>query len=138
MERKAQCQCGSLSLTAEGEPDIVMCSCKACQRRTGSAFGLGAYYPKDKVRISGAAKRFSRIAESGEAFVGYFCSDCGTTLYFESARHPSGWGISVGCFADPTMPAPVRSVWEQSRHRWLAVPAGIPRFLRGRDSERVS
>lgn len=30
--------------------------------------------------------------------------------------------VAVGAFADPAFPAPVRSVWERSRHAWMAVP----------------
>ena len=43
--KKARCQCGSLSATATGDPLMIgVCHCEECQRRTGSAFGLGAYY----------------------------------------------------------------------------------------------
>ena len=35
--RRAACNCGQLSLTAEGEPvRISMCHCLECQRRTGA------------------------------------------------------------------------------------------------------
>jgi hypothetical protein len=31
-------------------------------------------------------------------------------------------GIAVGAFADASFPAPVRSVWERSRHAWTEIP----------------
>ena len=138
MERHAQCQCGALSVTAEGEPDsVVMCSCQACQRRTGSVMGVVAYYPREKLRIAGSAQRYTRTADSGAPLINYFCGSCGSTVYVESARHPAGLGVPVGGFADSGFPPPQRSVWDQTRHGWVQGPAGIPHFIRGRDSARV-
>jgi hypothetical protein len=47
MERNGQCHCGSLRVVATGEPErVYLCHCKACQRRTGTAFHFGATYVK--------------------------------------------------------------------------------------------
>ena len=64
MVRTAECACGALKPSAEGEPAIVGAyCCLRCQRRTGSVFGVAAYFPKDKVEIiSGQRKVFSRMA----------------------------------------------------------------------------
>jgi hypothetical protein len=52
--REASCSCGQLRLTVEGDPiRLSMCHCLACQRRTGSAFGIQARFPADRVRIAG-------------------------------------------------------------------------------------
>ena len=57
MERTAECHCGSLVAIAAGNPEQVdLCHCKACQRRTGTAFHLGATYLKDRVRLEGERK----------------------------------------------------------------------------------
>jgi hypothetical protein len=49
MERIGQCHCGSLRIIVTGEPDrVYLCHCKACQRRTGTAFHFGATYPKER------------------------------------------------------------------------------------------
>jgi hypothetical protein len=42
--RHAACSCEQLRLTVEGEPVRVsiICHCLACQRRTGSVFGVQA------------------------------------------------------------------------------------------------
>ena len=55
--RQAACHCGQLRLEVAGEPfAISICNCLACQRRTGSAFGMQAGFKSDQVRILG---RFS-------------------------------------------------------------------------------
>lgn len=137
MTRNAQCQCGSLKVAAEGEPEsVVLCSCTECQRRSGSAFGLGAYYQRAQLTMSGEARQFTRIADSGKAFHAFFCPTCATSLYWYSDRDPSRYGVAVGAFADADFPPPSRSVFDERKHKWVTLSADIPGFARGRDSER--
>ena len=47
--RRAECSCGRLSATCSGEPfRIAVCHCLACKRKTGSAFGFGAWFRKER------------------------------------------------------------------------------------------
>ena len=129
----AKCQCGQLQARVETATDqIVACHCEACQRRSGSPFGLVAYYPAAQVTVAGEASAFTRRADSGNAFTNGFCPHCGTTVWCRAELKPDALGIPVGTFADSTFPAPVRSVWEQSRHGWVAMPEPIQHFPRGR------
>lgn len=138
MTRHAQCQCGALQVDAEGEPDVVVvCSCTACQRRSGSPFGEGAYYERDKLHFAGQAREFVRESDAGNTFHSFFCPNCGASLYFFSSRDPNRVGIAVGAFADPTFPAPHRSVFDESKHGWIMLGADMPGFSRGRDSART-
>ena len=129
-ERTATCACGQLRVTATGDPDItVACSCIACQRRTGSPFGLGAYFKRAHVRaIEGAHKAYTRGTDSGRSFTTKFCPDCGTPVFWELDMRPDHIGIAVGCFADPDFPGPARAVWAESRHHWLSYPEDLPVF----------
>ena len=44
--RRAECSCGQLAITVEGEPlRLSICHCLACQRRTGGVFGIQARFP---------------------------------------------------------------------------------------------
>ena len=129
----AKCNCGALCAEVTGEPDaVVVCHCTDCQRRTGSVVGVGAYYPEERVRITGESKAFTRDTASGKKFRQNFCPTCGSTVFFVADLKPGTIGIAVGAFADPTFPAPVRSVWEQTHHGWLGLPDGIQHFARGR------
>lgn len=135
--RTAQCSCGALRAEAEGDPiSIVACSCFACQRRTGSALGVGAYYPTDRVKVSGSSTPYTRTADSGQSFTSHFCPSCGTSLYWRAERLPGTIGIAVGAFGDPKFGTPHRSVFEESKHGWVGIGADIPGFIRGRDSEQ--
>jgi hypothetical protein len=135
---KAQCQCGGLSAEVSGELEsIVVCSCIACQRRTGAPFGEGAYTARANIQFSGEAKEFVRPTDAGNQFHQFFCPSCGTTLFFYSSRFPERIGIAVGCIVDAQKLKPARSVFEITKHDWLHVGDDIPGFIQGRDSKQV-
>ena len=129
----AQCQCGQLSADVTTTADaIAACHCRDCQRRSGSPFGVIAYFPADAVTVTGVAKTYTRATDSGASFTTGFCLDCGATIWARAGKHPASIGIPVGAFADPDFAPPMRSVFEHSRHAWVEMPADIPRFPRGR------
>ena len=130
---RAQCLCGDLHADVPGPADtIVACHCTDCQRRSGSPFGVIAYYPASAVSLHGTPSEYTRIAESGAGFTQAFCPRCGTTVWCRADKHPDAIGIPVGTIADPGYPRPVRSVWEDRRHAWVAMPEDIAHFPRGR------
>lgn len=129
-ERVAACACGQLRVTASGDPDLVVaCSCLGCQRRTGSPFGVGAYYLRASIlAVDGSHKSFQRETDSGRSFTTNFCPECGTSVFWELEMRPKHIGIAVGCFADPKFPGPVRAVWTENSHHWVAFPEDMPVF----------
>jgi hypothetical protein len=124
--RRAACSCGQLNLATEGEPvRISMCHCLACQRRTGSAFGVQARFPRDKVSIAGRSTQYVRTADSGNQVTFHFCPDCGSTVYYRLDQAPDMIAVPVGAFADPAFPAPKVSIYEARRHAWAGAPADV-------------
>jgi hypothetical protein len=132
----ASCQCGKLTATvAEGADAMtVLCHCLDCQRRTGTPFGTIAYFPQEAVSISGSPREFTRSSDNGNSFTTGFCPECGSTLFAKASRMPEITGIPVGAFADPAFPQPARSVYEQGKHSWLALPEGMTHHPRGRET----
>ena len=55
------------------------------QRRTGSTYGIAAFYPREKVRVAGDATAYTRQSDSGYPVTFYFCPHCGSTVYW--VRH---------------------------------------------------
>jgi hypothetical protein len=127
--RRASCSCGQLVLTCEGEPlRVSVCHCLACQRRTGSAFGVQARFHGDQVRErTGISTAFTRSGESGGSLTFHFCPECGSTVYYvmngtNPPYTPDYLAVAVGAFADPSFPAPQISVYESRRHPWATMP----------------
>jgi hypothetical protein len=131
VSRAASCACGALSVTVEAEPVMVgACNCTQCQKRTGSAFGVMALFPKDAVKVSGTSKLFTRSADSGNKVDCNFCPECGTTVFVELGVLPGTRGVAVGCFADPSFPSPAIVFWAEHRHQWVQFPKDLPTHQR--------
>jgi hypothetical protein len=126
VKRDAGCSCGQLKVTTSGEPvRVSVCHCLACQRRTGSAFGAQARFPRDNVEITGRAAQYVRVADSGNRLIFNFCPDCGSTVHYIVEHTPDLIAVPVGAFADPTFPAPRFSVYESRQHPWACIEADV-------------
>lgn len=134
MNRYAQCSCGDLKIITTSEPlAVVICHCLECQRRTGSVFGVGAYYVPENLKIEGHSNFYSRKCDSGETLESNFCPKCGTTLFWKIKEElNSRIGVAVGAFADPKFPCPERSVWEHSQHSWVNTGMISTHYSKGR------
>jgi hypothetical protein len=98
-DREAACSCGQLQVTVRGDPvRVAMCHCLECQRRTGSTFGVQAFYPREQVRLAkGIAKRYARRADSGRTVTFNFWPECGGTVFWEPEQRPELIAVAVGC-----------------------------------------
>jgi len=131
MTRIAHCCCGSLRAEATGEPEfLAACHCVECQRRTGSAFGVATYFSKEQVLTEVPGKVYVRGSDSGRKTECHFCPDCGSTVFWYAERFPDLIGIAFGAFADPSMPRPMASVWETTRHPWVTFDHELHHFER--------
>jgi len=120
--REARCSCGQLRVTCQGEPAIVaLCHCRECQMRTGSAYGVAAFFAREAIVTSGRYMDYDRPADSGFRVLHHFCPACGSTVFWEPSRRPEMIAVAVGAFADPEFPAPQKIVFEQHRHPWVTV-----------------
>jgi hypothetical protein len=103
-----------------------MCHCIDCQRQTGSAFGIGAFFERSAVSVvQGTPKTYTRDSASGKHVTFHFCGECGSTVFWEPERAPHLIGVAVGAFADPAFPAPQQSVWTHRKHAWLDLPDDV-------------
>jgi hypothetical protein len=126
--REAACHCGQLHLDVEGEPfHVSICHCLACQRRTGSAFGMQSAFRPDQVTIHGAYKDYTRISDESDAapHTFHFCPECGSQVFYTEPHRDEFIVVSVGSFADPEFPAPMDSGYNHRRHQWFELPEGL-------------
>jgi len=92
--RTATCRCGQLKAECEGTPiRVSVCHCLDCQKRTGSALAAQARWPEARVKVTGDATTWERIADSGHRATYRFCPHCGSTVAYVI----EGWpGVVVG------------------------------------------
>jgi hypothetical protein len=131
MTSVAHCSCGSLQAEAVADPIfVVACHCIECQRRTGAPFGVSAFFGKADVRTNGLSTIYVRDGQEGKLRF-HFCPTCGTTVYWFADLLPDCIGIAVGAFADPSFAKPMRSIWERTRHPWVAFDHLLEHFPEG-------
>jgi hypothetical protein len=82
------------------------------------------------VRTEGPSKIYLRGSDSGRKIELHFCPACGSTVFWNAEFVPDLIGIAVGAFADPSMPWPTLSVWEMTRHPWVAFGHELDHFGR--------
>ncbi len=129
MFRTATCCCGQASIEVEGEPKThLVCHCKDCKKRTGSAFGISAYFADKQVRSKQGKTAIYEINTATTQQERHFCETCGTTLYWTILRFPGIpgvadlTGIAGGCFADNPLPEPTLSATNKDKCAWLELP----------------
>lgn len=120
--RTATCRCGQFQATCTGEPvRVSVCHCLDCQKRSGSAFAVQARWPDEHVELTGEFREWSKTGDSGMSASFRFCPTCGATLAYTNEGMPGVVAIAVGAFADPAFPTPKFSVYEERKHRWVAI-----------------
>jgi hypothetical protein len=116
------CACGQLTVCCKDEPIMVsLCHCLACQRRTGSTYGVGAFFQRADVESKGNARDYTRPSDSGHKVTFHFCPVCGSTVFWEPHRKPDAIAVAVGAFADPAFPPPSQAVNKEHRHPWVVI-----------------
>ena len=120
------CLCGSVRYQVTADPEAsIVCHCKACQHRTGSAFGVGAYFPKANVKfLSGDLKTFEFRSSTTDRWVkNEFCQECGTTVTWTLEMRPNDRAIAAGTFDKPGWHSIARHIWTESAHPWVVHPS---------------
>ena len=129
--REGGCACGAVRYRVKSAPlRATVCHCRFCQRRTGSAFGIGVYFkPEDVEFLQGALKVCEhRSDETGRSIRTEFCINCGTSVTWTIEAMPDSRAIAGGTFDDPHRFKIARHSWTRSAHRWIALPPDVPAF----------
>jgi len=129
----ATCPCTTTQLALPGPPPrVTLCFCTACQRRTGSVVGAGAYYARTDLVLPATVPR-SRPTDSGRDLTDHACPDCGFVLFWTFAWRPDTVGVSAGSIPGGSAVKPTRIVFCENKPDWFVLPSGVPAFVRGSD-----
>ena len=134
VERKGGCLCGAVRYRAKGDPMFgLVCHCRFCQKRSGSAFAVVGYFRDEDIEFSGE-KRLTyehRSDESGRWLRLEFCPRCGVTVTHTTELRPGARGIAGGTFDEPGWFRIDRHIWTRSACPWVAIPDEVDVFLQG-------
>jgi hypothetical protein len=122
------CVCGEVRYQTTGAPKRVSaCTCRWCQKRTGSALGISVYFDMGAVTFSKRKTRTYRlVSDAGRWIECEFCENCGTTIGWTLEFLPGDQGIAGGTFDPPTFWYNVeRFVFARTKPPWLTIPPGV-------------
>jgi hypothetical protein len=123
---RGHCLCGDVHYESTGPAgDMWYCHCRDCRKAGGVGFGTWIGVPG--VRWSAGESRVVRTAPSPTGLTRAFCSQCGSVLPAQRARHgdallPAGGLDGVGKLQ------PGRHDCTEARLPWLPAPEGLPRM----------
>jgi hypothetical protein len=128
------CACGAVRYRVHGEPTVgLVCHCRFCQRRLGSAFAVIAYFDERAVEITRGelASCEHRSDETARWLRMEFCPSCGTTITHTAEVRPGWRGVAGGTFDDPGWFRIERHIWTRSARPWVVIPADVDVYLEG-------
>ena len=121
----ARCACARTSITVAGDPRFhAVCHCTNCKRRTGSAFGVSAYYQRAAIieQVGATSVYALHNAHRKEDQERHFCPTCGTTLFWTTSTAPELVGIAAGCFGEEQPGVPRATFTHAKKLPWVGLP----------------
>ena len=127
---KGGCVCGEVRYTVRENPLLsYCCHCTACQRRTGSAFGISMQVRTEALTVDqGSPKTRIRVADSGNELGVNFCDLCGTVLYSVPQARPHLRVVYAGTLDDPGWVPIQLNIWADSALPWVYLDPDIERI----------
>lgn len=129
MSLSGGCQCGAVRYEIANAPERVsICHCRDCQKSAGAPMVAWVMVPKDDFRVSAGEAR--AVNSSGDSFR-YFCSNCGTGLYYINETYlPGIVDVQLMTLDAPDAFTPGAQVQTAEQAGWMAHLAEIRAFPR--------
>ena len=126
---RGRCLCGDIQFLAQLPSKwVAHCHCTMCQRSSGAAFVTWVGVDDRQCVIEDPHQRLRWYCSSDQGERG-FCSRCGSTLMFRSARWAGELHLTLANFLEPVDRAPQAHVFWDTHVDWVAPDRedGLPR-----------
>lgn len=121
------CQCGDVRYLLQGAAlRLNVCHCRACQRQSGSAFGMSLIIkPAIFALQAGALRTFVTATDSGRNKTCAFCPRCGVRIYNATSALMA---LKAGTLDDTSWLQPDAHYWTSRKQHWTSLPDDLPCF----------
>jgi hypothetical protein len=122
------CLCGAVSFEVTF-PTLFCghCHCTLCRRAHGAGYVTWFGVPRAQLRLESGDDLLTRYASSDHG-TRSFCARCGSTLFFESTRHPDELHVVLANMHGPIDREPQLHVFFGDRPRWTSLDDRLPRL----------
>jgi hypothetical protein len=135
------CLCRAIRYRVRGDPmRVSACYCTFCQRRTGGALSIHAFFDEQNIAIigDGLTTYEHHSDESGLWLRLHACKRCATTVMLSLEKFPGTRIITGGTFDDPNWIKIDRHVWTRSAQHWMVFPQDVDRFEKSSQGPRTT
>ena len=124
------CLCGAIRYSSGAAPLMTaVCSCKNCQRQTGTSFSVLLAMPKGSIQYEGASlATYEDTGSSGQPVLRQFCPKCGSPIMSTLAVTPTLEWLKAGTLDDAAWVKPTVAVWCQSAQPWVDLGRDVTQF----------
>jgi hypothetical protein len=129
---KGGCLCGAVRYEwrgASGSVSATYCHCPDCRKATGGPYTVGVRVDAAGLTIlSGQARGYTKIADSGRWITREFCPECGSPLFTRGEKYPDVVSIKAGSLDTPELIEPTHQTWTAMAVPWAYLDKGLPSF----------
>jgi len=127
---KGGCACGALRYEIAAEPIFANhCQCRDCQRASGTGHGSYLTFPsRAQVTLTGEAKHWDRVGDSGNVKTHGFCPACGAPVYLTFVALPDLFTVHAASLDDPGRFAPQVVTYGVRGFEWDSLDPALPKF----------
>lgn len=124
------CACGAIRDSIVGEPLFSNhCQCRDCQRESGGGHGSYATFARAGVTLTGDARHWDMVADSGKVKTRGFCTKCGVPVYLTFAAQPDIFTIRAASLDEPARYKPQAVTFVARGYDWDRLDPDVPKFV---------
>ena len=125
------CGCGAVRYEISGVPVFQNhCQCRDCQRKSGTGHGSYLTVNREGVKVTGAAKGWDIVADSGNVKTSFFCPTCGSALYITFKAMPQFMAVHAASLDDPARFRPQAVTYASRALSWDKLDSTLQSFAK--------
>jgi len=125
------CACGAIRYEISGEPVFQNhCQCLDCQHKSGTGHGSYLTFRREGVQLTGHAKHWALVADSGNVKTRSFCPTCGSPVYLTFAATPQFFAVHAGSLDEPGRFVPQAVTYAVRGLPWDQLDPSLAKFER--------
>ncbi len=127
--RTGGCTCGAVRYTFAADKAFkpYACHCSDCHSRSGSAFTVQMFVPREDFVVSGELAEGINPLPSGTIALQYSCAKCLTRIYGDNPAFPFVT-LRAGTLDDSQGLIPAVHLWTSSKQSWVVIPQDVPSY----------
>lgn len=123
------CACGAIRYSIAGEPLFANhCHCRDCQRESGTGHGSYATFGRAGVTVTGEARTWDMVGDSGNVKTRAFCPACGLAVYMTFAAMPDIFTIRAASLDEPVRYKPQVVTYATRAYDWDHLDSSLTKF----------